>query len=93
VPNATRRNGWKRWTEDDLRELRDLARAQLPKELIGLRMGRSPEAVAQRAWLEGLTLPARRARTPARNPAPPEERVGSGPARSALLHPGPPCVP
>ncbi|MFN8602243.1 MAG: hypothetical protein U0842_17405 [Candidatus Binatia bacterium] len=65
MPNARRRNGWKRWTEDDVRVLRELARANVPKEMIGLRMGRSPEAVAQRAWLEGLALPGRRPRTKA----------------------------
>ena len=63
MPNARRRNGWKRWTEDDVRVLRELAQARVPKEIIGLRMGRSPEAVAQRAWLECLTLPGRRPRT------------------------------
>lgn len=60
MPNITRRNAWKRWTEDDLRQLRELARARVPKELIGLRMGRSPEAVAQRAWRDGVTLVGRR---------------------------------
>jgi hypothetical protein len=62
VPHRTMRNGWKRWSEDDLRQLRELARAELPKELIGLRMGRSPEAVAQRAWVEGIALAGRRSR-------------------------------
>lgn len=64
MPNQ-RRNGWKRWTEDDLRQLRELARAEVPKEMIGLRMGRSPEAVAQRAWVEGLRLLGRRPRAKA----------------------------
>jgi hypothetical protein len=93
VPNSTRRNGWKRWTEDDLRELRELARAQLPKELIGLRMGRSPEAVAQRAWLEGLALAGRRPRTPSRDPSAREDGAGSGSTPTALPPSAPPCVP
>ncbi len=67
MPNP-RRNGWKRWSEDDLRVLRELARANVPKEMIGLRMGRSPEAVAQRAWLEGILLVGRRPRTSGNEP-------------------------
>lgn len=59
MPTTSRRNSWKRWTAEDLRQLRALAQDDLPKEIIGLRMGRTPEAVAQRAWLEGIALAGR----------------------------------
>lgn len=59
MPKAAKRNGWKRWTVEDLQQLRALAQADVPKEVIGLRLGRTTEAVAQRAWLEGIPLAGR----------------------------------
>lgn len=80
MPKTTMRNGWKRWTEDDVRMLRELATARVPKEVIGLRMGRSPEAVAQRAWLEGLLLRGRRSRG---------RRAGAPPRHAGVARTGP----
>ena len=83
MPKTMMRNGWKRWTEDDLGVLRELARARVPKEIIGLRMGRSPEAVAQRAWLEGLLLGRRRRERTTGEGSRPEHGAAARPTRRA----------
>jgi hypothetical protein len=61
VSRISRKNGWKPWTEEELQELRTFAQLKLPKEAIGLRLGRSPGAIVQRAWQERIVLAGRRA--------------------------------
>jgi len=72
-----RKNGWKPWTEEELQELRTFAQLKLPKEVIGLRLGRSPAAIVQRAWQERIVLSGRRA-----------QRAGDGNGEPRSLLPG-----
>lgn len=43
------RNSGKPWTSDDVSTLRDLAKHNTPTRVIGLKIGRTPEAVASKA--------------------------------------------
>jgi hypothetical protein len=63
------KNGWKPWTPEDVQELRALAWMKLPKEAIGMRMGRTPAAIVQRAWQERIPLAGRRPRRSAHDDA------------------------
>ena len=49
-------NHHKEWTLADIRQLRQLARANTPTRVIGLKTGRTPAAVQQKASLEGISL-------------------------------------
>ena len=46
----------KSWTSSDERQLRNLAAQNTPTRLIGLKMGRTPEAVRSKASDLGLSL-------------------------------------
>lgn len=50
------RNTGKPWTPDDVRELRNLAQGNTPTRVIGLKLGRTPGAVYQRASQEGISV-------------------------------------
>lgn len=50
------RNAGKRWTRDEVRELRALAAANTPTRVIGLKLGRTPAAVAAKAGEAGTSL-------------------------------------
>lgn len=50
------KNHGKSWTQTDVRTLRDLARGNTPTRVIGLKMGRTPDAVQQKAITEGISL-------------------------------------
>lgn len=50
------KNSGKPWSADDLKELKALAKGNTPTRLIGLKMGRSADAVQSRASKEGLSL-------------------------------------
>ena len=50
------KNSGKPWTADDLRGLKALAGGNTPTRVIGLKMGRSPDAVQSRASKEGVSL-------------------------------------
>ena len=49
-------NHGKDWTLGDVRQLRQLARQNTPTRVIGLKMGRTPAAVQQKASSEGISL-------------------------------------
>lgn len=49
-------NHGKPWSDADLRKLRDLARANTPTRVIGLKTGRKPAAVQQKASSENISL-------------------------------------
>ena len=49
-------NHGKAWTSGDTAELRSLARGNTPTRVIGLKLGRTPEAVQSKASVEGITL-------------------------------------
>lgn len=51
-----KRNLREPWSRDDLRELRQLARANTPTGVIGLKLGRTAPAVQSKAQREGISL-------------------------------------
>ena len=50
------RNTGKSWTNSDVRQLRQLARENTPTRVMGLKLGRTPQAVRTRASQEGVSL-------------------------------------
>lgn len=50
------RNTGKHWTSGDIRALRDLAQGNTPTRVIGLKLGRTPEAVYSKASEKGISL-------------------------------------
>ena len=44
------------WTPADVKQLKQLARENTPTRVIGLKMGRTPGAVQQKASTEGISL-------------------------------------
>lgn len=50
------KNSGKPWTAADLKELKVLAKGNTPTRVIGLKMGRSADAVQSRASKEGVSL-------------------------------------
>ncbi len=52
----TNRNSGKPWTAEDVKQLKTLAKGNTPTRIIGLKMGRTPGAVQQKAGQEGISL-------------------------------------
>jgi hypothetical protein len=50
------RNSGKQWSNDDVRQLRKLAKENTPTRVIGLKLGRTEGAVYSRASQEGISL-------------------------------------
>lgn len=50
------RNAGKKWTPEDVSELRTLARGNTPTRVIGLKMGRTPDAIYAKASAEHIDL-------------------------------------
>ncbi len=50
------RNEGKPWTDDDIAQLRELAEGNTPTRVIGLKLGRSEDAVRAKAQEEGISL-------------------------------------
>jgi len=50
------RNTGKPWSREEVRELRTLAKGDTPTRVIGLKLGRTPEAVYTKASNEGISL-------------------------------------
>lgn len=55
MPNSTRNSG-KPWTTDQVQQLQDLAARNTPTRVIGLKLGRTPDAVASKASEQGISL-------------------------------------
>lgn len=55
MPKSTRNSG-KPWTSADVRELGKLADGNTPTRVIGLKLGRSEDAVRSRASAEDISL-------------------------------------
>jgi hypothetical protein len=55
MPESTR-NTAKDWSAEDVKTLRELARANTPTRVIGLKLGRSESAVQSKASEEGISL-------------------------------------
>lgn len=49
-------NHGKPWTAKDVKELKQLAKENTPTRVIGLKLGRTPDAVQGKASGEGLSL-------------------------------------
>ncbi len=67
VPKSTQNSG-KKWTPGEVADLRELARHNTPTRVIGLKLGRTPDAVQSKASDKGISLkPTNQApRTPKR---------------------------
>lgn len=50
------RNSGKSWTQAEVRELRTLAAGNTPTRVIGVKLGRTPGAVATKASDESISL-------------------------------------
>jgi hypothetical protein len=50
------RNSGNAWTTGEVKQLRELARENTPTRVIGLKLGRTEEAVRTRASDEGVSL-------------------------------------
>mgnify|MGYP001575851822 FL=1 len=50
------KNHGKSWTPTQVRELKELARGNTPTRVMGLKLGRTPEAVQQKASQEDVSL-------------------------------------
>lgn len=49
-------NAGKPWTPSAVKQLKDLAAGNTPTPVIGIKLGRTPEAVQQKASQEGVSL-------------------------------------
>jgi hypothetical protein len=50
------RNTGKPWSDREVRELRELAKHNTPTRVIGLKLGRTPDAVKSKAASQGISL-------------------------------------
>ena len=49
-------NAGKNWSHSDLSQLKQFAKQNTPTRVIGLKMGRTPDAVASKASEKGISL-------------------------------------
>jgi hypothetical protein len=50
------RNSGKLWTKDDVKELKQLIQHNTPTRVIGLKLGRTPDAIYKKASDENFSL-------------------------------------
>lgn len=50
------RNSGKAWSQQEISQLKTLARQDTPTRVIGLKLGRTPEAIYTKASEEGISL-------------------------------------
>lgn len=50
------KNHGKPWTDADVQQLKQLAKGNTPTRVVGLKMGRTPDAVQQKASSENISL-------------------------------------
>ena len=55
MPKSNRNTG-KSWTDEDVEQLRELARANTPTRVIGLKLGRTEDSIQSKAASEGISL-------------------------------------
>ena len=55
MPNSPKNHG-KTWSESDVRNLKKLAKGNTPTRVIGLKLGRTEDAVYGKAAEEGVSL-------------------------------------
>jgi hypothetical protein len=49
-------NSGKSWSQSDMSQLKQLAKQNTPTRVIGLKMGRTPDAIASKASEQGVSL-------------------------------------
>lgn len=54
--SKSNRNSGKSWTPNDVKEIRKLAKENTPTRVIGLKVGRTEDAVRSKASEEGISL-------------------------------------
>jgi hypothetical protein len=54
--SKSNRNSGKAWSQQEINQLRTLARQDTPTRVIGLKLGRTPEAVYTKASEERISL-------------------------------------
>ena len=54
--SKSNRNSGKPWTQQEVQQLRTLAKQNTPTRVIGLKLGRTPAAVQQKASQEDISL-------------------------------------
>lgn len=52
----TEKNSGKKWTTSEIKILKELAKGNTPTRVIGLKMGRTPQALYTKASKEGVSL-------------------------------------
>jgi hypothetical protein len=50
------RNSGKEWTDEQIQQLKKLAKQDTPTPVIGFKLGRTPDAIYNRASQEGISL-------------------------------------
>ena len=55
MPKSTRNSG-KEWTKSDVQELKKLAKGNTPTRVMGLKLGRTPGAIYNKASAENISL-------------------------------------
>jgi len=55
MPKSTRNSGTS-WSSNDVQTLRDLASGNTPTRVIGMKLGRTEDAVRSKASSEGISL-------------------------------------
>jgi hypothetical protein len=55
MPKSTRNTG-KPWSEDDVRQLQQLAKENTPTRVMGLKLGRTESSVRSMAQKQGISL-------------------------------------
>jgi hypothetical protein len=55
MPESTRNTG-NPWTDNEVQQLKQLARENTPTRVIGLKLGRTEDAVYAKASAEGISL-------------------------------------
>jgi hypothetical protein len=53
---TSRRSSGHEWTDEELRELRELAQGNTPVGVMSVRLGRTEDAIRAKAQAEGITL-------------------------------------
>jgi hypothetical protein len=56
MPAKSTKNTGKPWTASDVKDLKTLAAGNTPTRVIGLKLGRTPAAVANKASQESISL-------------------------------------
>ena len=56
MPTKSTRNSGKEWTPTNIAQLKDLAKHNTPTRVIGIKLGRTPDAIRNKASQEDISL-------------------------------------